>query len=59
MRSLPSLSLFGALACVLAFGGCGWSSFDDLQNATWVGSIQKPNVGSSDYATAIVGATSG
>lgn len=39
--------------------GCSWGGFDDLQNSMWVSSMEKPNVGSSDYATAIVGATSG
>ena len=39
--------------------GCSWGGFDDLQSSMWVSAMDKPNVGSSDYATAIVGATSG
>lgn len=46
----------------LSFTGCAWSEFDDLSDTTWVRSIDEPNVGSRDYALAIVGvstATSG
>ena len=27
-----------------ALGACKWTEFDDLQNETWVGSTEKPNV---------------
>ena len=47
-------------ALVLALlAGCSWSSFDDLADQTWAHSTQKPDIGSSDYATAIVGVTMG
>ncbi|HEX8112442.1 MAG TPA: hypothetical protein VF516_32150 [Kofleriaceae bacterium] len=36
-----------------ALGACKWTEFDDLQNQTWVGSTEKPNVKSSDYGVAI------
>jgi hypothetical protein len=36
-----------------ALGACKWTEFDDLQNETWVGSTEKPNVKSSDYGVAI------
>ena len=36
-----------------ALGACKWTEFDDLQNQTWVGSTEKPNVKSSDYGIAI------
>ena len=36
-----------------ALGACKWTEFDDLQNQTWVGSTEKPNIRSSDYGVAI------
>lgn len=36
-----------------ALGACKWTEFDDLQNQTWVGSTEKPNIKSSDYGVAI------
>jgi hypothetical protein len=36
-----------------ALGACKWTEFDDLQNETWVGSTEKPNVKSADYGVAI------
>ncbi len=36
-----------------ALGACKWTEFDDLQDQTWVGSTEKPNVKSSDYGVAI------
>ncbi len=54
MRTTWMLASFVALGA-----GCSWSSFDDLADQTWVHSTQKPNVGSSDYATAVVGVTVG
>jgi len=40
-------------AAAAALGACKWTEFDDLQNETWVGSTEKPNVKSSDYGVAI------
>lgn len=36
-----------------ALGACKWTEFDDLQNETWVGSTEKPNVRSADYGIAL------
>lgn len=46
------------LLLVVALSACKWTEFDDISNATWAHAVQKPGeVGSSDYALAIVGAT--
>jgi hypothetical protein len=42
-----------AAVAAAALGACKWTEFDDLQNQTWVGSTEKPNVKSSDYGVAI------
>lgn len=44
---------FLAAGAAAALGACKWTEFDDLQNQTWVGSTEKPNVRSSDYGVAI------
>jgi hypothetical protein len=52
MRSKIMLSVL----CASAWSGasaCKWTEFDDLQDETWVGSTEKPNVKSSDYGIAI------
>jgi hypothetical protein len=36
-----------------ALGACKWTEFDDLQNETWVGSTEKPDIKTSDYGVAI------
>lgn len=36
-----------------ALGACKWTEFDDLQDETWVGSTEKPNVRSADYGVAL------
>jgi hypothetical protein len=41
--------------CALA--ACNWTKFDDLANSTWVHSQQRPGVGSSNYAVALIPAT--
>jgi hypothetical protein len=43
----------------LSFTGCVWTEFDDLADKTWVRSTDEPGIGSTNYALAIVGATSG
>lgn len=48
-----------ALVLVTCLGACSWSAFDDLADSTWAHSQDKPNVGSSDYGLAIVGASTG
>jgi hypothetical protein len=45
------------LLAALSFTGCAWSEFDDLADTTWVRSTDTPNVGSRNYALAIVGVT--
>ena len=52
-------SLFIAVLGLLAPAGCAWSEFDDLAETTWVRSTDEPNVGSRNYALAIVGLTTG
>src|SRR6185503_1859040 len=42
-------------ALALSFAGCAWYEFDDLADTTWVRSTDEPNVGSRDYALALVG----
>ena len=52
--------LFCAAAVSAALGACKWTEFDDLEDETWVGSTEKPNVKSTDYGVAIQrGATGG
>jgi hypothetical protein len=41
----------------VSVSGCAWSEFDDLADKTWVRSTDSANVGSRDYAVAIVGVT--
>jgi hypothetical protein len=36
-----------------ALGACKWTEFDDLENQTWVGSTEKPDIKSSDYDVVI------
>jgi len=48
--------LFVALALTSA---CKWTDFDDLEEATWARSTQDPDIGSSDYAVAILGVSMG
>jgi len=36
-----------------SLGACKWTEFDDLENQTWVGSTEKPNVKSTGYGVAI------
>lgn len=50
------MSRYIFLAAALA--ACNWTAFDDLQDSTWVKSEQKPSIGSSSYAVAIMPATS-
>jgi hypothetical protein len=38
---------------------CKWTAFDDLAGTTWVRSQDKPNIGSTDYAISIAGASMG
>jgi len=45
------------LVALLAFAGCNWGDFDDLADGTHVRSTYKPNIGSRNYATAILGVT--
>ncbi|NVB82117.1 MAG: hypothetical protein HOV81_27295 [Kofleriaceae bacterium] len=52
-------SLYAALALAGLTGGCKWTDFDDLADQTWVRSTEKPSIGSTDYATAIVGVSTG
>ncbi|HEY5926119.1 MAG TPA: hypothetical protein VIV11_30745 [Kofleriaceae bacterium] len=52
-------SLFIAALGLLSMAGCAWSEFDDLADTTWVRSTDEPNVGSRNYALAIVGLTTG
>jgi hypothetical protein len=48
--------LFLALALT---GACKWTDFDDLEDTTWTRSTQDPDVGSTDYAVAIAGVSTG
>lgn len=43
----------------LTLVGCNWMEFDDLSDATWVRSTDDANVGSRNYALAIVGLSTG
>ena len=52
-------SLFIAALALVSMAGCAWSEFDDLADTTWVRSTDEPNVGSRNYALAIVGLTTG
>ncbi len=56
MRTSMRLSIC-ALVTLAFGGGCKWTDFDDLSDQTWVRSTEKPSIGSTDYATAIVGVT--
>jgi hypothetical protein len=47
------------LLASLSFAGCAWTDFDDLSETTWVRSTSEPNIGSRNYAIAIVGVTTG
>lgn len=49
MRTTMMLLAAGAAA----LGACKWTEFDDLQNETWVGSTEKPDIKTSDYGVAI------
>ena len=49
----------GKLLLLVALVGCKWTDFDDLADKTWVRSTKKPNIGSRNYATAILGVTTG
>jgi len=52
--------LFLALAGFVASGaGCKWTDFDDLEETTGVRSTQEPEIGSTDYAVAIAGVSTG
>jgi len=42
---------------IVSLVGCKWTDFDDLADSTWVRSTKKPNIGSRNYATAILGVT--
>ncbi|HTL34490.1 MAG TPA: hypothetical protein VL326_15285 [Kofleriaceae bacterium] len=53
MRTL----LFTALLAASALAGCKWGEFDDLADTTWVHAADDPNIGSTNYAVAIVGVT--
>jgi hypothetical protein len=46
-----------SLLLLLALGACKWGEFDDLADTTWVHATDKPNIGSTNYAMAIVGVT--
>lgn len=48
--------LFLALALT---GACKWTDFDDLEETTGVRSTQEPDIGSTDYAVAIAGVSTG
>jgi len=41
------------LLAAASLAACKWTEFDDLQNQTWVTSVQKPDVKSTDYGVAI------
>lgn len=45
-----------AFALVLS-AGCSWTTFDDLSNTTWVHAQETPDSDQSDYAVALVNAT--
>lgn len=46
------------LLAVIGLSACKWTEFDDISKATWAHSVSKPDeVGSTDYAIAIAGAT--
>jgi len=53
-----NLSLL-TLSLAAAVPACSWSTFDDLANTMWVNSIDKPDVGSSDYGVGLIGASTG
>jgi hypothetical protein len=44
---------------LLALGACKWGEFDDLAETTWVHATDDPNIGSTNYATTIVGVSTG
>lgn len=44
---------------IVALSGCKWTDFDDLEDTTWVRSVDEVDVGASDYAVAIVGVSTG
>jgi hypothetical protein len=43
------------LFLAIALAGCSWTTFDDLGKEAWAQSEDSPNIGSTDYAVAIVG----
>jgi hypothetical protein len=45
------------ILAALSVAGCDWTELDDLSETTWVRSTNEPNVGSRNYALAIVGVT--
>lgn len=49
--------LLGAVLAASALSGCKWSEFDQISDTTWAHSTEKPNIGSTNYAIAIVGVT--
>ncbi len=51
--------LLAALAATSLLGACKWTDFDDLEGETWVRSTEDPDIGSSDYAVAIAGVSTG
>ena len=46
-----------ALGFIIALVGCNWEDFDKLSEQTHVRSTYKPNIGSRNYATSILGVT--
>jgi hypothetical protein len=57
MRTRVFLPAWLLTSLVAASSGCKWTDFDDLADKTWVRATEKPNVGSTQYALGIVGAT--
>ena len=56
-KDLVAGLVLSALLAASALGGCKWGDFDDLADKTWVHATDKPNIGSTNYAMAIVGVT--
>ena len=57
MRTKLLLATLAASSSLL--GACKWTDFDDLEGTTWVRSTEDPEVGSTDYAVAIAGVSTG
>jgi len=57
MRTQVFLPAWLLTSLVAASSGCKWTDFDDLADKTWVRATDKPNIGSTQYALGIVGAT--